>query len=311
MAKTGVKYESVSIGFVGEAIDRAIAELDDGEPKTADGSTPRARCRGVCDQGAQGDQEDDQAAMPRLGDQITRVRRSRSLVADWQGGEFRLQNYLTQKSTPAAPLVLEILTYCAQWRTLSEVLAAFSAVSRRSLRRLLRLLMVHSFLDRTRGAGSDREPLEGWSTWTPEAAFFHFATKDAQYRDLDELHAELVKKAAVDRAPAPDQTLHWSAADAGRTDGAGSIPVGVARRATHLAQVRKASVGGPRTRTYAAEPHVGRPRMGANGAGSQSAQNFALGGRATPYRGVLDGAHGLRSGAGLLLLRSRRTRSWS
>ncbi len=135
---------------------------------------------------------------------MTRVRRASALVSSWQDTALVVQNYRTRRSASATPLVIELLDFCGEWRTLSEVFATFAAVPRGSLRQLLSLLVTLTFLDRTREERPpEAEPLEGWRSWSPEAAFFHFSTKDVTYGSQEDLHAELVAKAVREPQPAP------------------------------------------------------------------------------------------------------------
>jgi SagB-type dehydrogenase family enzyme len=115
-----------------------------------------------------------------------------------------VQNYLTRKTASAAPLVLEVLDFCGEWRKSADVLAAFSSYPRTPLRRLLSALVSQTFLERSRGVPArDDRPLAKWDAWTPAAAFFHFATKDVRYDTQEAVHGQLTQKAVTQPAPPP------------------------------------------------------------------------------------------------------------
>jgi SagB-type dehydrogenase family enzyme len=137
---------------------------------------------------------------------IACFRRVRSLACYWNDGRFVAQNYTTRLSTPAPPLALEILEFCGSWRTYEELFARFRSCPRAPLKRLIALLVQRTLMERRadRQAARDRPDLiASWDRWMPEAAFFHFATKDQRYGSQRQLDEYLVAKAATDPPPPP------------------------------------------------------------------------------------------------------------
>lgn len=146
---------------------------------------------------------------------IARFRRATSLACYWLDGRLVAHNYTTGRRAAAPPLALEILAFCEGWRTPQEVFASFHTYRRAPLRRLLSLLVKHTLLERSVAAAppASDDLLATWRAWMPEAAFFHFATKDVKYGPQREMDDRLVEKAVTD--PPPDPTKSYP--DAPRT----------------------------------------------------------------------------------------------
>jgi len=137
------------------------------------------------------------------------VRRAPSLACYWTDGRFVAQNYATRVCTPAPPLALEILEFCGTWRTYDELFAKFRSFPRAPLKRLIALLVERTLLER----GADRQAADAradliatWDRWMPEAAFFHFATKDQRYGSQQQLDDYLVAKVATHPPPPATKT---------------------------------------------------------------------------------------------------------
>lgn len=132
---------------------------------------------------------------------MTRVRRAAALVCSWQQAALVIQNYRTHRRMPATPLVVELLDYCTEWRRMGDVLSAFPGVSRVVLRQLIATLQAQTFLERGNGTRHP-EQLESWQAWSPEAALFHFATKDVKYDPQERVQEALVRKSVTTPPPA-------------------------------------------------------------------------------------------------------------
>jgi SagB-type dehydrogenase family enzyme len=142
---------------------------------------------------------------------MTRVRRARSLVIAWQDSALVAHNYWSRRSAPVTPLIVDILDYCDEWRTPTDVFATFRSTERPILHQTLNLLVKQTFLDRfTTGAAGDGDSLESWNTWGPAAAFFHFATKDGTYEPEQVSRKRLAVKSRVE--PPPPATKTYGAA---------------------------------------------------------------------------------------------------
>jgi len=133
---------------------------------------------------------------------MNRVRRTRALASAWQDSALVVHNYRSRQTAPVTPLIIDILDYCDEWRTLPDVLATFASIPRQHLRQTLRLLVRLTFLDKVAAipAGDD-DPLESWKTWGPAATFFHFATKDGTYESEQVTRKRLARKAKLQPPP--------------------------------------------------------------------------------------------------------------
>jgi SagB-type dehydrogenase family enzyme len=139
--------------------------------------------------------------------EMIRVRRARALVGSWHGSALVVHNYWSRQSAPTTPLIVEVLDYCDEWRTLSDLFATFSAVPRGTLRQVIGLLVAQTFLDRVNVEPVDEpNPFESWKAWSPAAAFFHFATKDDTYEPERVSKRRLAKKAKVEPVPPATKT---------------------------------------------------------------------------------------------------------
>src|SRR5207247_11046893 len=110
---------------------------------------------------------------------LARLRRVAALACYWSGEDLIAHNYQTRVRTPAPPLAIEILDFCGGWRTLDEVYAQFSSYPRVPLRRLIRILVERTLLDRSVAAdppssSGQRAPC---AVCIAEAACCHFCTK--------------------------------------------------------------------------------------------------------------------------------------
>jgi len=111
-----------------------------------------------------------------------RFRRSPHLVGHWRDGSFILVNFATRSTSPATPLICEILDFCGEWRTLRQITGGIPAARSPQLENLLDVLVDRALLQ-----ASDRpvDPRESGMTalvpWNPEAGFFHQITKDVPF----------------------------------------------------------------------------------------------------------------------------------
>jgi SagB-type dehydrogenase family enzyme len=147
---------------------------------------------------------------------VARLRRATSLACYWSDGQFVAHNYATRVRTPAPPAALDILEFCGDWRSYDDLFARFPSFPRAPLKRLIGLLLRRTLLERDadgQTAAAHPDLLATWKSWMPEAAFFHFATKDVRYGSQRELDDYLVAKAATHPPPPPTKSYP----DAART----------------------------------------------------------------------------------------------
>ena len=115
-------------------------------------------------------------------------RRARSILAHWEDGRLRLQNYATGATYSAAPLAVEVLDRLGRWTSLEELTAALPDRDASAVAAEVRELARHTIID-----AMDRPPrgpqpaLDRWGRWNPAAGFFHFATRDVPYASEREL----------------------------------------------------------------------------------------------------------------------------
>ena len=132
------------------------------------------------------------------------MRSARCQSAYWANGDLRIVNYLTRGTFSANPVVLEVLRFFSQPRTIREAMLEFDAYTPQSVgEAILKLIDAELLL----GCDSPewiRDDLlaSSWQAWLPEGAY-HFLTKDAPFFASD-LPLEQ-KLRALPTAPQPDQ----------------------------------------------------------------------------------------------------------
>lgn len=131
------------------------------------------------------------------------VRRAAALTSYWVDGGLVVHNYLTGIRVPAPPVVLEVLEFCGEWRTLNAIAARFASYGGAPLKRLVGLLVRYTLLDRRLSGRAVADALPGWDAWSPSAAFFHFSTKDMTYEPVRVTDRRLVRKAKLSPPPPP------------------------------------------------------------------------------------------------------------
>jgi SagB-type dehydrogenase family enzyme len=136
-------------------------------------------------------------------------RRSPHLVCYWRGADFIIENYATGVRVKAPPLTFTILALFDDWRSIETVLAANPVVARDALRALLTPLLRHSILQRADAKPSPRERAMGlWDAWNPAAGFFHAATRDLQFTDMDTQVRQLRAQSRTEPMPDPVKRYH-------------------------------------------------------------------------------------------------------
>jgi SagB-type dehydrogenase family enzyme len=109
-----------------------------------------------------------------------------------------VENCATRVRTVAPPLAVELLHALSDWRSAAELARALPGAGPGALTRALRALERRTLVERE-GRERDAERLmDGWAAWSPSAALFHFATKDAPY-----LERERAERALEDAGPPP------------------------------------------------------------------------------------------------------------
>jgi SagB-type dehydrogenase family enzyme len=129
------------------------------------------------------------------------LRRARSLIAYWQGGQLHFRNYAQRSTISAKPITCELLDWFDNWRMPAQAIRHFSSYNAESVSSTLATLVRHGLLLRKNSAEArfDAELENRWSAWLPDGSL-HFSTKDARYvkrqRSLAEWKTILPKKRA-------------------------------------------------------------------------------------------------------------------
>jgi SagB-type dehydrogenase family enzyme len=136
-----------------------------------------------------------------------RLRQAGTIVAYWRGSRLVLQNYRTRRSITAHPLTVSVLDFFSRWRPAASFYASrsFGAhYSRSSLRRALEQLLDRGFLlvEKSAEARADERFTATWSSWLPEAGFFHFSTRDVPYL-MDNVAARRILRRRAAHIPVP------------------------------------------------------------------------------------------------------------
>lgn len=111
-----------------------------------------------------------------------RLRRSPSIVCYWKDGRLIYENYLSGVCVSASPLCTLVLDFFDRWRRPEELNAHLDDFSLASVRDALHRLCALTFLELEGVPNQRSRAMQAWSNWSPEASFFHFATKDVPYK---------------------------------------------------------------------------------------------------------------------------------
>jgi SagB-type dehydrogenase family enzyme len=104
----------------------------------------------------------------------------------------------------ASPDVFQLLALLDEWRSAKSLAETLGQTASADLSRTLTSLADLSILHRSdRGVPPREQSLAGWSKWDPEAAFFHFATKDVRFVPPRRAEAGLREKAKLRPPPSP------------------------------------------------------------------------------------------------------------
>jgi SagB-type dehydrogenase family enzyme len=123
-----------------------------------------------------------------------RLRRSSHIVSYWKNGKLIYENYQSGISISASPMCTMLLDFFGRWRKPEEIYAHLGSFSPNSIQRSLRQLRDLSFLELEGRRDERSRTMEAWSSWTPEASFFHFATKDVPYQADLEVERRTLRK---------------------------------------------------------------------------------------------------------------------
>ena len=139
---------------------------------------------------------------PRKAAGVLRYRRAPHVVSYWLDGALVLHNYASNVRAEVAPMAIELLARCGEWRDLDALAEVAGVPQGFPLQPFVDVLVEATFLER-----SDRPEPEAsrayaqWNGWNPHAAFFHAATKDVSFAPPEVADAKHRKKAIADPPP--------------------------------------------------------------------------------------------------------------
>ena len=132
-----------------------------------------------------------------------RLRRARSLLVYWRGGELVFENYATRVVVSAHPVTLSLLSFFESWRPAGAALRRFHEYSAESVKAGIGQLLRHTLLVAEGSAEARLDTrIEGdWAHWMPLGAAFHFGTKDTHF--LSTARATPLMRAYLKESPQP------------------------------------------------------------------------------------------------------------
>jgi SagB-type dehydrogenase family enzyme len=132
-----------------------------------------------------------------------RLRRSRSLIAYWEGGEFVIENYLYGKQTTVSPLIAYILQKLDDYQSRESILEALSKAPHASL--LVDLLISQGvFVIEGSDLDKKEQMIDKIWKWKIDARYFHYSTKKTVFEtDLDAENRNLAELARINPPPSP------------------------------------------------------------------------------------------------------------
>jgi len=132
-----------------------------------------------------------------------RYRRAAHLVCYWERQQLVFENYEAHTRVAATPLAATILHRFDRWRPATILTTAFPDVDPVLLARAVASLVQLRLLERSNRPSSARaKALQGWTHWTPAAAYFHLSTKDGHVKDDAENRRRQVIATEAARGPA-------------------------------------------------------------------------------------------------------------
>jgi SagB-type dehydrogenase family enzyme len=151
------------------------------------------------------------ARAPMIGIDRLVCRRSPHLVCYWRGADFVIENYATTVRVGAQPITSDILGFFDDWRRVDALLALRPSETHDTLRTLIAQLLEHSLLQRSDRKMSERErAMTLWDAWNPAAGFFHVATKDVDFVDMNTQVRSLRERSRA--APMPNPVKRYRGA---------------------------------------------------------------------------------------------------
>jgi SagB-type dehydrogenase family enzyme len=134
-----------------------------------------------------------------------RYRRASGVVSYWAGAQAVCFHWHSARRIPVPFEAVGILHRLTEWASIAELRDRIApGGDAAAIMETIVLLHTLGLVERE-GDARSHEP---WLEWTPEAAFFHFATKNGVFtEDLAQRDRELVEKAKTDPQPPPTKRV--------------------------------------------------------------------------------------------------------
>jgi SagB-type dehydrogenase family enzyme len=115
-----------------------------------------------------------------------------------------LHSYARGLSIRAEPFLMQVLEEFGTWRSLGHYLRSVDNAARNTAEQLVTVLHRDGWLRRRDDPRDSADvALDDWTVWNPSAGFFHTATKNTRFLNLDDVLESLSKQAKTWPMPTP------------------------------------------------------------------------------------------------------------
>jgi SagB-type dehydrogenase family enzyme len=152
---------------------------------------------------------------------VQRYRRSPALVVYWRSRGLLAIDCRSGSRSPITYDVLNFLGPLAAWQSVNQLVTAHPELgSRRDVETLIEALVERGLVERESGATDDWL----WRVWSPEAALFHFGTRNPTFStSRPDYEMELREKARHYPPPPPTKSMRGFRVDLPATGSNGSL----------------------------------------------------------------------------------------
>ena len=120
------------------------------------------------------------------------LRRASNLVMYWNDeNELTIENFLDRTAFAVDSLAIRLLDAFVEGTDADIVVEGFDSYDPNSVRSAIQALMDSGLLVESRDSDDDRALLGQWRHWQMDARYFHFATRNADFVELEEQPALL------------------------------------------------------------------------------------------------------------------------
>lgn len=138
----------------------------------------------------------------------TLFRRAWPVVANWDGRQLCVRNYVTRTVADVDQQALSVLDALSSWQSVRSLRRRFPSLPARTLADLLMRLSGQAIVESSDGPSWSGDPaLNVWAEWAHSASYFHFQTRNASYVNPADAAELLRQREALDPLPAPVKTI--------------------------------------------------------------------------------------------------------